>query len=531
MNGAELLVSTLEQHRVRYIFGVPGDIEGEFFKVLKDSSIRFFNVRHEQAGAFMADVYYRLTGKIGVCFSTLGPGATNMLTGVANAYQDRSAVLALSGQLPLSKQYRDSHQFVDLYDLYQAATRLCIVVKRARDVAYDIERAMTTAMADRRGPVHVSLPVDVLSGDAAGYRTVKGSPQTVTRYKDHLRIFHQALSRAKKVVAIVGNGVNRSRGDKEVLEFLKRYRIPVYTSFLGKGVIPEEFPLYCGTLSRHSKKARKVLGSQDLIVAIGFDVIEGIEPDIWEGAEKVAHIDNYPPTGDGIYRPDIEVIGDIKNILSDLLKNFPISRKHTDPSSMTLKLPEPERVDSMYPLHPAKVMKEVEHVLGPNDIVVSDVGLHKQFVGLYLAAKQSQKVLFSNGLSSMGFGMPAAIAAKLVFPKKRVIAICGDGGIQMNIQELATAVEHHLSPVFIVMNDGAYGMVKYRQLEKTGVTFGAEFKQQCDFVKIAEAYGVKGFRVKKPDDLRAMLVTALSSGNVSLIDVPIQQYSDIGIMK
>lgn len=532
MNGAELLVRTLETNGVEYIFGVPGDIENTLFKAMSQSKIKFFNVRQEQAGAIMADVYYRLTGKIGVCFSTLGPGAANMLTGVANATQDRSAILAISGQLAQKKHFEDSHQFINLVELYRGVSKASYMVDRSVDIAAKVQTSIDEALSGKPGPVHLTFPVDVLDEVVTSFLTVNTSSMVSFHYQDEAETLADLIRKSKKVLVIVGSGVARASATRLLLKFLSLYHLPAYCSFQGKGTVPTDFPLNCGVLSRHSKKASQILSTQDLIITIGFDVIEGVEPEIWNGAKKVVHIDSSLPSGTSINRPDLEVVGDVKKILKLLIRQYkPVKKRKIDIEAMKLKVEPPDGIKKMFPLHPAQVTNEIGKVLKHNDIVVSDVGLHKQFLGLYYNASHPHSVIFSNGLSAMGFALPAAIAAKLVKPQKKVVAVVGDGGFQMNIQELATAMENKLAIVCVIFNDGAYGMVKDKQLQTTGTVCAADFKMKLNFKAIAEAYGGKGYEVNNINDLKKVLKEAVREDCLSIIDVPIQQYCDIEVMK
>jgi acetolactate synthase-1/2/3 large subunit len=536
MNGAKLLIRTLEENGVEYIFGVPGDIENEFFKELSYSNIEFFNVMHEQSGAMMADVYSRLTGKIGVCFSTLGPGATNMLTGIANANQDRSSVLAISGQLPLNEQYRDSHQYIDLVDLYKPVTKSSFMIYRAKDINSKVNNAIDLTQTEKKGPVHISLPIDVLSEEVKTFRTIKNTRKISFDYTLQLRNLSELVNKSNSIVAIIGNGVVRTNNGQRLQQFVEKLNIPFYTSFQSKGVIPHKHYLNCGVLSRHSEKIKEILGKQDLIITFGYDIIEGVTQNIWDGAKNVVHIDNDVPSGDYMtYNPDIEVVGDIGLIVDDYLKEFELKRelpKITENlESMKITTTPPDGFDDLFPLHPAKVMKDLREVLGDEDIVISDVGLHKQAIGLYYEVNKPNQVIFSNGLSTMGFAIPSTLAAKVVHPNKKIVGICGDGGFQMNIQELATAVENELPIVYIIMNDSAYGMVKNKQLETTGVHYAAEFTRDRNFSEIANGFGALGFKIKQIEDLIPTLNEAFNSNKVCVIDIPIQQYSDIKMMK
>jgi acetolactate synthase-1/2/3 large subunit len=525
-----LLVEVLETNGVEYIFGVPGDIENEFFGDLQDSSIEFFNTMHEQSGAIMADVYSRLTGNVGVCFSTLGPGATNMLTGVTNAFQDRSAVLALSGQLPSENQHQDSHQYVELPSVYDSVSKEAFTIQRSKDIAVDINKALYTAKLGREGPVHVGLPIDVLKGDGSSHKTTEYSKTSKTNNKKAIKNLYAEIEDANSVIAIIGNCTTAS---EELKQFLDEYNIPFYTSFQGKGVVSSDYPLNCGVLSRHSEIVKETLANQDLILTIGYDLIEGVTPDMWSGARTVAHIDETTPTGPAhIYSPDMEIIGDISNILEQIVTQFnPVKNEVEEIDSMVWKIEAPEGIDEIFPLHPAKVVKSLNNLLSDQDIVVPDVGLHKQAVGLYYEAKNPNTVLFSNGLSQMGFSVPASIAAQFVYPERQIVGVSGDGGFHMNIQELTTAVEKDIPVTYLVFNDGAYGMVKHAQLESEGTHYRSEFRSPQDFARIAEGFGATGMSVESTDEIQNVLSNALSLDGVVVVDVPIQQYNEIEMIQ
>ena len=532
MNGSQLLVKTLEDNGVEYIFGVPGDIENAFFSALADSTIKFFNTRIEQSGAIMADVYYRLTGKIGVCFSTLGPGATNMLTGVANAHQDRSAVLALSGQLAKEKHFEDSHQYIDLIKMYSPVTKESVMIERARDINADLNRAIKLALKEKPGPIHVTLPINVLKEEVGHFRTINRHEEVRFNYAEDLEKLYNQISESDSIIAIVGNGVVRARAVDELKKFLEEYEIPAFTSFMGKGILPENHQLNLGVLSRHSKKAKEVLSRHQLIITIGYDPIEGVEPDIWQGSGFVAHIDGSIPSARSIYKPDLEIIGNNKTILNDLVTKFkPVKKNHNNLDNMRIISATPESAEYDFPFDPRKILHTLKGLLAESDIVISDVGLHKQFIGLHYPAYQPNATIFSNGLSAMGFALPAAMAAKLVYPDKKIVAICGDGGFQMNIQELATIVENKLNIAVIIMNDNALGMVKKRQLEEVGRHYAAEFRSSPKFSEIARAYGCDGYLINNVDELETVIKKALNAENCSVIDAPIKQYSDIKAME
>ncbi len=527
MNGADVLVKTLEDFGVNVIFGVPGDIENYLFEALSKSSIEFVTVRHEQSAAFMADAHYRTTGKMGVCFSTLGPGATNMLTGIASSWQERSAVLAISGQLSRDKHFKDSHQYVDLKSLYSNCTKESFLVERVSDIQETFTKAVFSATSETTGPVHVSVPVDLLSKKAER-QSNKFLKEKNYEFKNSALRCAKVINNAKNAAIIVGSSCSRSNAIDQINQFVDKTGFPVFATFLGKGVVSHKNNNFCGVLSRHSKKIKEILSSQDVIINIGFDVVEGITPDIWDGAKSVLHIDSSPPTGGGIYNPDLEVIGPIAETLPAIVDNLSRDSYTSDKSEYRVTYEEPY-LDS-FPYHPAAVPTVLSEKV-ENCIIIPDVGMHKQYVGFHYKSSRPNEVLFSNGFSSMGFSFPAAIGAKYSRPDFNVIAVTGDGGFQMNIQELATAVENGLGILIIVMNDNALGMVKLRQTEATDTVYGATYDHQTNYSEISKSYGGLGLRLESHHNLQEEILSALSECNEKslpfVLDVPIKQYTDI----
>ena len=532
MKGADIFVKTLEDNGVKYIFGVPGDIELSLFESLSYSDIDFFTVRHEQTGAFMADVYGRLTGKPGVCFSTLGPGAANLVTGVANAYLDRSPMIAISGQLKVDEFHKNAHQYLDLEKIFKPITKQSTVIYSAKQIPPILNKSFEIAKTERPGPIHITLPINILDEDIPNsnyesYNQQNNLAQTQT-YEYDIDSVCEAIKKSAFPIIIAGNAVIRQEASEELINFIDKFQILAFSTFQGKGAIPANHRLYLGVISRHLKSVQKTFESADLILNIGYDYVEGIKPDIWETGikKRVISIDTISNTVDRFYRPDIEIVSNLKQYLREFYKNCNCPPKSYNINKNELKstIEVPRDADSCFPLKPHKVIAEIRNVLDVHDVIVSDVGRHKQFVGLLFKAYHPKTVLFSNGLSSMGFGLPAAIAAKLVNPDGKVVAVCGDGGFMMNVQDLETAVRYKLPITIVIINDSAYGMVKYAQLNKFGKTYGADFGNP-DFKKLAESFGAKGFDVKSTSDLRSTLEEAVYSGKVSVVNVPID-YSE-----
>jgi acetolactate synthase-1/2/3 large subunit len=530
MKGASLFVKTLEDMGVEYVFGVPGDIELSLFEELSSSGIEFFTTRHEQTGAFMADVYGRLIGKPGVCFSTLGPGATNLMTGVANAYLDRSPVIAISGQLKTGEFHKDSHQYIDLETIFRPVTKQSMTIQSVKELYPKLCESFEIAETERPGPVHITLPIDVLDEEISDYQSYSKHETPAQAYD--LDKVYEAIKNSTFPIIIAGNAIIRQNASKELVNFMDKYHILAFSTFQGKCAIPDNHPLYLGVISRHLKSVQRNFELADLVLNFGYDLVEGIKPSLWGNgvSKRVISFDTVPNTAEVFYKPDIEVVCNLKQCLKELCENYectPKSYISKDP----FESPEIVSEDANYrfPLRPPEVIREIRNVLGTHDIIVSDVGMHKQFVGLLFRAYHPKTVLFSNGLSSMGFSLPAAMAAKLVNPDRNVLAVCGDGGFMMNVQDLETAVRYDLPITIVIMNDSAYGLVKYAQIKKFGETYGAEF-QNPDFKKLAESFGARGFNVESASDLGNILRAAVHSGKVSVVNVPIDYSEGLSVV-
>lgn len=469
----------------------------------------------------MAGAYSEITSKLGVCFSTLGPGATNLLTGVANAYQERQSVLVLSGQLRTSKQFLHSHQYVDLKKLYGydeagAVTKKAITLKDRATLSDDIYEAIKETRSRPKGPVHVSMSLDILE---AMYPYQKTKIYNKSPNIPDVSKLENLLSTSSTIVAIIGNALSVAEYNDTIVQFLSDHKIPTYTTIKAKGILTDAHPQNAGMLCRHSSIARDTLGNVDVVLAIGFDIVEGVLPDIWQGAKNIVHI-GY--TKAHRYTPDIELVGDIHNIIESIDTNTQNILKTTD---VNISPSIPKNIQSMSPMHPIQVIRTVANIVEDKAHITCDVGFHKQFVAAYMPIYKH--FVASNGYSTMGYSLPAGMATKLVYPDDIVISFVGDGGMQMNIQELATAVEYELPLICVILNDNALGMVKLRQLQETNTTYKAEYKTQVDFANIAKAYGANGYEVQTTIELENALKDAIKSKKVCVIDVKIAQYIDI----
>lgn len=528
MKGAELVVEALKRNNVKFIFGIPGDTKDEngvvseafLFQELAREE-KFVTVVHEQNAAFMADLYGRVSGNAGVCYSTLGPGATNLATGVANAFQDHSPVVAISAQLPVSRHDKDVHQYVDMGALFDPITKDRVVIRTPEEVS-SVSRAFAVAESPRQGPVHLELRVDILGKEAKGKVSIPSGEAERPGVSDITPEIMGAIQSSKSPLIFIGASAARTGSSEEIVKLAEKLGVPVLTSFNAKGEFPPDHPLHIGVASRYVEAVREVFDRADLLINVGYDYTEGIEPPVWGEGKRVLHIDNAPPTGPRHYQPDLTVVSDIPGYLAKLSEAYGGCKKWDE--RVIAEMKEPRTEDSVSVLEgfcdPKQIVRSTRRVLDLDDILVCDVGLHKQHVGLGYEAHKPGTLFFSNGLSSMGFGLPGAIGAKFAAPDRNVVTICGDGCFTMSSAELRTAVRHDVPITVVVFNDSRLGMIHYAQRRTTGEAYAVDFVNP-DFVKLAECYGARGMRVERPSDFEEVFREAVSSDKPTVVDVPI----------
>lgn len=530
MNTAELLVSCLENEGVRYIFGVPGEENLHFIEALEPSSIHFITTRHEQGAAFMADVYGRLTGRAGVCLATLGPGATNLITGVADANLDGAPLIAITGQVSTHSQHLEAHQYLDLVSMFAPLCKWSTQIVEPETTPEIVRKAFKQAQFEKPGAVHINLPENVAAMPAEGL-PLRREPQEGSHASLHS--LHQAarlIATATNPIILVGNGAIRAEASEPLIEFATQMRIPVVNTFMGKGLIPYTHPLSLGTVGLQQHDVTQCgLDRADLVIAIGYDLIE-YSPKRWnpDGSIPIVHIGATAAEVDRCYLPSVEVVGDIAESLWNLLRRCDRGDR-PDPYAIGLRsvLLEDYQAhvnDASFPLKPQRILYDLRAVLDPEDIVISDVGAHKIWVARNYRCLKPNTCLISNGFAAMGIALPGAIAAKLVYPDRKVVAVMGDGGFLMNCQELETAQRLGLPFVMLIFRDDAYGLIAWKQQRYFGHTSHIEFGNP-DFVKLAESFGLKGYRVEAATDLQPILQEALSQPLASIIDCPVD-YSE-----
>ncbi|MEM0976081.1 MAG: acetolactate synthase large subunit [Pseudomonadota bacterium] len=527
---AQLLVECLENEGVEYMFGIPGEENLGIMDALLDSHIKFITTRHEQGAAFMADVYGRLTGKAGVCTSTLGPGATNLVTGIADANMDRAPVVAIAGQGPTTRMHRESHQILDLVNLFTPISKYSTQIREPETVPEIIRKAFKFAEAEKPGAAFIDFPENVADMEVPDnlppLKVQSAAPATAPVGKSKQVL--EALRSAKHPVIIAGNGVIRYNASDELVRFAEAINAPVATTFMAKGVLPSSHPLSIGTVGL---KAHDLVSfgieEADLVICIGYDMVE-YEPQHWNpnADARIIHIDGSPAEVHTNYILEMGMVGDLKDSLSRLAE-----RAEDNPNNRVASLSETIKEelnshagDTGFPVKPQKIIYDLRQAMEPEDIVISDVGAHKMWMARMFQAERPNTCIISNGFASMGIALPGAIAAKLVYPERNILAVCGDSGFMMNNQELETAIRLKLNITVLIFNDNKYGLIEWHQLREYGRESHVETGNP-DFVMFAESFGAKGYRVTQTDDLLPTLKTAMADGTVSVIDCPVD-YSE-----
>ena len=526
MNVAQLVVSCLENEGVRHVFALPGEETLALGLALEDSpTIAQVVVRHEQGAAFMADIAGRLSSYPGVCLATLGPGATNLLTGVADATLDGAPLVALTGQAGLERIHKHSHQYVDVLGMFRPVVKWGARIELPDGAPEVIRTAFRIARLERPGATHVEIPEDVAEQEA------HGAPMPVrrTRYAaardDAIQAAVDAINGASRPIVLVGNGVVRrdaaGHGTVAALRaFVAQTGIPTTSTFMAKGAIDDRDPMALPAVGLQRPgadlSALPALADADLVVCVGYDLVEWA-PTIWNprGDKRVVHVDSRPAEIDASYVIATEVVGEIADSL-EALRPLVKPRPAATPYKVDLRIAG----DGAFPLWPRRVVADLRAALADLDIVISDVGAHKVWLSRLYPAYAPNTVIVANGFAPMGIAVPGAIAAKLVKPERKVVAFCGDGGFLMNVQELETAKRLGTSIVCVVLMDGRYGVIEANQQRRFGRTGGIEFGNP-DLVQLARAFGIRGEAVSSADDLLPALKRSLEGAGPALVAVPI----------
>ncbi len=529
-----MFVECLEAEGVQYVFGIPGEETLDLSKSLADSSsIQFIPVRQEQGGAYMADAIGRLTGRAGVCLGTLGPGATNLVTPVADAFLDRAPLVALTGQSDLERMHKESHQYIDLLGILRPIVKWNARVSSPEIVPEVVRKAFKVAESEKPGATHLELPEDVMARPLEASPLARHDPVQPEPGIRELQRAAEIIAAAENPIALVGNGAIRAHAGPALRYFVDATGIAAAETFMAKGLLDYEDPHALGTVGLQTRDyAMAGFDDADVVIAIGYDLVEH-SPEHWNpnADKRIIAIDSVAAEIDEFFIPEVELIGDIAHVLSRLAAN--INRVATSSGSSRLR----ELVvgalhgasgDEHFPMQPPRVLCDIRTALGREDLLISDVGMHKLWIARMFPAHEPGTVLIANGLAGMGFALPTAIAAKLVYPRRNVVAVSGDGGFLMNAQELETAVRLRTAVVNVVWENGQYGSIVWKQDRKFGRHFGVDFGNP-DFVKLAESFGMPAWRCASADDFSGRLRHALSLDVPSLIVVPIDYSLDIAI--
>ncbi|MEM7304332.1 MAG: acetolactate synthase large subunit [Pseudomonadota bacterium] len=530
MKAAELFVKCLENEGVEYIFGIPGEENLDIMDVLLDSDIKFILTRHEQGAAFMADVYGRLTGKAGVCMSTLGPGATNLVTGFADADMDRAPIVGIAGQGATTRMHKESHQVLDLVDLFDPISKYSTTIRAPEVIPEVVRKAFKEAQLEKPGGSFIDFPEDIAEEEMTinKHPLKVQSPLTPVPPIEKIQQAADIISEAKYPIIMAGNAVIRAGASKALVEFAEKLNIAVATTFMAKGVIPSSHPLSLGTIGLQSKDYVACgFEKSDVIICVGFDMVE-FHPHIWHKYrdKKIIHIDMSPAEVDEHYILEAGVVGDITSGLEEIAKVAePGSGEFNDELRQTImhELNEFEN-DSSFPIKPQRIVCDLRKALNPEDIVISDVGAHKIWMARMYQAECPNTCIISNGFASMGIGLPGAIAAKLVNPNVTALTVTGDAGFMMNSQEIETALRIGVAIVVLIWTDREYGLIHWHQLRHMGRPSHIEFTNP-DFVKYAESFGAKGYKVESADQLVPTIKQAIEDDTVVIIDCPVD-YSE-----
>ena len=523
MKASDLFVRQLEEEGVEYIFGLPGEENLDFLESLRTSHIKFVLTRHEQAAAFMAATYGRLTGKAGVCFSTLGPGATNLVTGIAHAQLIGAPLVAITGQKAVRDNWQACFQLIDVVSLMKPITKSAETIADPSTIPTVLRNAFKHAQAERPGAVHIELPEDVAGSETEARvqnasRVRRPDPDTKT-----IEGAAELINSSRHPLLILSAGANRKLISKDLREFVESSGIYVVHTQMGKGVLSDDSPYSLLATGIHKRDYVNCgIDRADVIITVGYNTVE-YPPFIWNPGldKKIIHIDFVEANVDRYYDPAIEVVGDVSVGLRQL---GPKVKKRDDKFFRELRVFLLEKLaapcDRNYPLLPQEIVCHVRKALAEDDIVTLDNGIYKLwFSRLYRTYKPNTFIL-DNALATMGAGLPAAIAAKLVHPEQRVLAVVGDGGFMMNAQELETAVRLNITVVVLILNDNAFGFIKWKQENMGFRSFGLDYTNP-DFARFAESHGAVGMTVKKGDDLAEVLKKAFELRKVVVIECPI----------
>ena len=530
MKASDLFVRALENEGVEYIFGIPGEENLDFLDSLSRSSIKLILTRHEQAAGFMAATLGRLTGKVGVCLSTLRPGATNLVTAAAYAQLGGMPMLMITGQKPIKSSKQGQFQIIHVVDMMHPITKYSHQIASGDNIPTRVREAFRLAAEEKPGATHLELPEDIAAEQREREPVNKSHARRPIAEPKAVARAIELLAAAKHPLLVIAAGANRKLTSTQLGAFVDRQRIPFITTQMGKGVVDERHELFLGnaTLSANDFLHRAI-EKADVIVNIGHDVVEKPPFFMEKGRRQIIHVNFNSAAVDPVYVPQVEVIGDIANSIWQINEGLS-PQKHWDFDwFMKCRAATEEHIRegsdaTEFPVRPQRLVADVRAVMPDNGVIALDNGVYKIWFARNYKAHCPNTVLLDNALATMGAGLPSAIAARIVQPDRPVVAICGDGGFMMNSQELETAVRLGLDLIVLILNDSAYGMIKWKQAHMHFADYGLDFTNPC-FVKYADSYGATGHRLEATDDFLPLIRECQQQGSVHLIDVPID-YSE-----
>jgi acetolactate synthase-1/2/3 large subunit len=531
MKASDLFVKCLEEENIEYIFGVPGEENADFMISLeKSQKIKFILTRHEQGAAFMAEVYGRLTGNPAGCLGTLGPGATNLMTGVADGNMDRAPMLALTGQGASTRLHKESHQVMDVVSMFRPVTKWSTTILHPDNIPEIVRKAVRLARTEKPGACHIELPEDIAKMES------QETPISLIRYQRPVpdkRVVDQAfdiIRNAERPIILAGNGCIRKRASKQLRRLCEKTGIPVISTFMAKGCVDMDSEQCLYTIGLQSRDLIAcAIEAADVVMTIGYDMVE-YPPELWNSQKDklVIHADFLPAEIDSHYHPQTELVGDLANTLRFLnerfaeiekpdydLKPFLAARRNMGEE---LELHANDQTDEL--IRPQKVLWDVRQVMGSHDILLSDVGAHKMWIARHYQCHEPNTCLIPNGFCSMGFALPGAIAAQMVFPDRNILAICGDAGFLMNVQEMETAKRLNSNIVVMVWEDKSYGLIAWKQNNQFGHHTDLSFDNP-EWSLLAQSFGWNSHQLTHSNDIKDTLTLAFQEKGPSLVIVPI----------
>ena len=536
-NAASVFVQCLETEGVKYIFGVPGEENLAFLEALRTSTIKLIVTRDEQSAVFMAATVGRLTGRIGVALSTLGPGATNLVTGVAYAQLGGMPILVITGQKPIRKSKQGRFQIINAVRMMEPLTKYAATIESGERIPSMVRQAIKLAESERPGAVHLEFPEDI-ADEMVDETVMPIISEKIRRADSNEKAIAQAvnaITTAKHPIILIASGANRKLVRKQLQNFLEKTQIPFVTTQMGKGVEDENSPLYIGTTSLSTGDyVHQALEHADTVIMLGHDIAEKPPIILTPANHKVIHINFSPADIDEVYIPTHEVVGDISHSLWAMAEklepqtNWDFSHFFTVRDALQKNVAESAQLNS-FPIRPERVVADVARMM-PNDGIISlDNGMYKIWFARNFKAHEQNSILLDNALATMGAGLPCGIAAKLLFPEKKVLVVAGDGGILMNIAELETAKRLGIDLVVLILNDSGFGMIQWKQETMQLPHFGLTFSNP-DFVALAQSFGATGHQVEKTEDLATVLKSALDAKGVHVINCPVDYSKNVSAL-